>query len=386
MKLKNHSLIKSINRAIVLNKVRTKSPISRSQIAKETGLDKKSITNFVTMLLKEGLVHETGKIGASAGRPSTMLTFTEKFVSGIYVSPEFVEVIVIDLYGRIDFHNKIKYEKKNNLNAVKKAFNSAVKGIFMNHKAVDMLGIGVAFPGIIDFEKSTIIEAVNMNCLEGVDYSEEFTVHGVDVFYEHSPHCSALAHKWFGSGKNFSDFMVIDITNGIGAGIINNRRLFHGAGNYAGEIGHITIEKNGLKCRCGNYGCLEAYASEDIILEKINEFVTVDSDSLEDRYLEILANNDCKKILNDMGVQLAQALATSVNLLSPKVIVLNGLLIEYFGDYLLEVINNEIGKYCLKKCLDDTKITTSSLQYSHVIGAASLALSDIFEVNEYYYI
>ena len=344
MKLKNHSLIKSINRAVVLNKIRTKSPISRSQIAKETELDKKSITNFVTMLLKEGLVQETGKIGASAGRPSTMLTFTDKFVSGIYVSPDFVEVIVIDLYGRIDFHNKIKYDVKNDLNAVKSAFNKAVKGIFTNHKAVDMLGVGVSFPGIIDFEKNMIIEAVNMTCLEGIDYSEEFTIHGIDVFYEHSPHCSALAHKWFGSGKNFSDFMVLDITNGIGAGIINNRRLFHGAGNYAGEIGHITIEKDGEKCRCGNKGCLEAYASEDIIIEKISKFIPVTAENLEDKIQEVLANEECKNILKETALQLAQALATTVNLLSPKVIVLNGLLIECFGDFLLENINNEIGK------------------------------------------
>ena len=385
MKLRNHSLIKSINRAIVLNKIRTKSPISRSQIAKETELDKKSITNFVTMLLKEGLVHETGKIGASAGRPSTMLTFTDKFVSGIYVSPEFVEVVVIDLYGRIDFHNKIKYEKHNDINSVKAAFNKAVKGIFTNHKAVDMLGIGVSFPGIIDFEKHTIIEAVNMTCLENIDYSEEFIVHGIDVFYEHSPHCSALAHKWFGPGRNYSDFMVIDITNGIGAGIINNRRLFHGAGNYAGEIGHVTIEREGIKCRCGNIGCLEAYASEIVILEKLNKFVKVNSESLEDQANEILRNNDCQKILTDMGRQLAQALATTVNLLSPKVIVLNGLLIEFFGDFVLEVINKEIGKYCLKKCLDETQITTSSLQFAHVLGAATLALANIFEVDEYYY-
>ena len=386
MKLKNHSLIKSINRAIVLNKIRTKSPISRSQIAKETELDKKSITNFVTMLLKEGLVQETGKIGASAGRPSTMLTFTDKFVSGIYVSPEFIEVIVIDLYGRIDFHNKIKYEFKNDINAVKSAFNKAVKGIFTNHKAVDMLGIGVSFPGIIDFEKNTIIEAVNMSCLEGIDYSEEFTIHGIDVFYEHSPHCSALAHKWFGSGKNFSDFMVLDITNGIGAGMVNNRRLFHGAGNYAGEIGHITIEKNGKKCRCGNNGCLEAYASEDIILKQFSEYVPVTSENLEDNIQKILINDNCKKILTQVGQQLAQALATTVNLLSPKVIVLNGLMIECFGDFLLKIINNEIGKYCLKKCLDETQITTSSLQFPHVLGAASLALSHIFEVEDYYYV
>ena len=387
MELKNHSLIKRINRAIVLNKIRTNSPISRSKIAVETGLDKKSITNFVTELLKEELVEEAGKVEAPAGRPSTMLRFTDKFVAGIYIGSDRATAIVTDLYGRINFLSSINYGEYPDLENVIDAFNKLAREAVSSNPTKSILGLGVCFPGVINLPNNKIIEAVNIPCLEGVIMTEKFKApDNIPTFYEHSAHCAALATKWFSSNKEKSDFMVIDIGAGIGAGIINNKRLFHGPGNYAGEIGHIVIEPNGNKCRCGNNGCLESYSSEREILKKLNQYINVNKETLVEKAPEILKMRECQNIITDAAQKISQALATSVNLLSPKVIVLSGIVIDAFGELMLSEIKKEMPKFCLKECFEQIELTISNLPYPHTLGAAALPLSDIFEVKNYYYV
>ena len=87
MKLRNHSLIKRINRARIMNAIRVNSPIARSQIATKTQLDRKSITNFVNELVAENLVAESGKMENVSGRPYSMLKFVDNYVAGIYIAP-----------------------------------------------------------------------------------------------------------------------------------------------------------------------------------------------------------------------------------------------------------------------------------------------------------
>src|SRR6185436_3751307 len=129
------------------------------------------------------------------------------------------------------------------------------------------------------------------------------------IHLEEASQAKALAEKWFGFGKSARTFVCIDLSSGVGAGMVQDGRLYRGAGGYAGEIGHIRIENDGRLCRCGNRGCLEAYLSEPSLLNDLNGALRGDFSSLT----EIDPSGGAREILKLAGYRLGLGLSYLVN-------------------------------------------------------------------------
>ncbi|MFA6104912.1 MAG: ROK family transcriptional regulator [Victivallaceae bacterium] len=385
MQLKNHSLIKNINRIKVLNAIRENKPIARSQIAGKTGLDKKSITNFVTELLNEGLIEEAGKKDNVSGRPFTMLEFREKYVMGIYIAPHFARGVLIDLYGRIEESHEEEYPFYSGLDKII----GAVKNIYkiLSSRKQPFYGVGICMPGILDMERGIVMASVNIPALNGINFRNVFAefIH-LPLYFEEESSSIALAEKWFGIGRNYNDFVCVEVSGGIGAGIVNNRRIYKGAGQYAGEIGHVSIEPGGRKCRCGNLGCLETYASEKTILECINAGSGNPIERLCYFRQGMIPQAKYDELLAETGARLGMGLSAVVNILCPKVIILSGSVVSFFGEPLIAHIKREMKKHCLQGSYEKTEIYISKLELIDAIGAATLPLSTLFEIPEYFYV
>ncbi len=385
LQLKNHSLIKIINRTKILNAIRENKPIARSQIAEKTDLDKKSITNFVTELLHEGLIEEAGKKDNVSGRPFTMLEFREKYVIGIYIAPHFSRGVLMDLYGRIEASHEEEYPFYSSLDKII----SAVKNIFkiLSSRKPPFYGVGICMPGILDLANGTVVESVNIPAFNGINFRNVFAEFiNLPLYFEEESRSIALAEKWFGTGRNYNDFVCVEVSGGIGAGIINNRRLYKGAGQYAGEIGHLAIEPGGRKCRCGNRGCLETYASEKTILEYINAACSTPIERLCYFRQGMIPQKKYNELLSETGTRLGMGLSAVVNILCPKVIILTGSVVNFFGEPLIAHINCEMKKHCVPGSYEKTEIYISKLELVDAIGAATLPLSTLFEVPEYFYV
>lgn len=379
MELRNHTLIKRINRARILDTIRLHSPIARSQIADMTGLDRKSLTNFISEFLQEGIVNEAGKQEQSMGRPFTMLRFAEGLaVGGIYIAPDMTAGVLLGLDGK-----KIASIRRDfPLYSSKEQIVSCVKDVYMELKATGMniQGVGLCVPGVIEYGSGLIRASVNLPALIGRELEKDFAPLVEEKLYiEDASRSKALAEKWFGAGQKADDFVCIDLDVGVGMGIINGRTLYKGAADYAGEIGHIVIEPKGRLCRCGNRGCLEAYLARNVVLDEMNRAAGTNFSRLDDFGSSGLKPEQ-EKLIEDYASKLAMAMGSVVNLLSPKIIILNGGLVESFGEKMLPAISKEIGSFCLGETLAGTKIIASKLEYSAAMGAASLVLSDIFEV------
>ena len=378
VELRNHTLIKRINRVKILNAIRLHSPIARSQIADMTRLDRKSLTNFISEFLVEGIVAEAGKQEQSMGRPFTMLRFAEGLAAGgIYIAPDMTAGVLIGLDGK-----KIASARRDfPLYSPMEVIVSSVRELYMELKTagVKIYGFGLCVPGVIESESGLVRASVNLPSLIWRELGKDFAPTVEEKLYiEDASRSKSLAEKWFGAGRKAGDFVCIDLDVGVGMGIINGRSLYKGAADYAGEIGHIVIERNGRLCRCGNRGCLEAYLARNVVLDEVNRAAGTDFARLEDFSSEL--NGELEKLLDDYGTKLAMALGSVVNLLSPKIIILNGGLVESFGERMLPIISKEISAFCLSETLSGTKIIASDLEYSAAMGAASLVLSDIFEV------
>jgi predicted NBD/HSP70 family sugar kinase len=373
----NHALMKRINRAKVLNAIRLHSPVSRSEIAGFVALDKKSITNFVDELGREKLVEDIGKKQTQRGRPFTLLSFhrQQNLAMGLNIDAGVVAGVLLNLYGEKVNERQAFFSADGPLKDILAAVREVYEGL--HPKGRNLIGsVGVSVPGIFDRQSGVMIGTVNIPALNGRNLRSELgNIIREPLALEEASQAKALAEKWFGLGKSERSFVCIDLSVGVGAGMIQDGRLNRGSGGYAGEIGHICIEPNGRLCRCGNRGCLETYISERAVLNEINaaDIAQIDPKSAAGGILKLA------------GYRLGIGLSYLVNLLCPTLIVLNGNLMR-FHTLLTPEIERGVKQQSLAACAAQTKIVPSQLQDASALGAASLVLSEVFEVHGHYYV
>jgi predicted NBD/HSP70 family sugar kinase len=153
---------------------------------------------------------------------------------------------------------------------------------------------------------------------------------------------------------------------------------------HAGELGHTVVERNGVLCRCGSMGCLEAYAAEDKVLEEFNRIHSTRIGSIDE--LSEVHRSKTERIFKDAGTKIGWGIGNLINLFNPKLIVLGGRMVDLFGDILLPEIKKAAAASALKICMKDVSIVPSKMSDPIACGAAALVLSKIFEVEDYYYI
>jgi predicted NBD/HSP70 family sugar kinase len=368
-----------------MNAIRVNSPIARSEIASQTQLDRKSITNFITELLDEKLVIEFGKKENVSGRPYSMLKFADNFVAGIYIAPHLCRGVLIDFYGNIIASHEIEYPIYTDLTTICRAVDNIYHKLSSVH--APEFGVGISMPGSLNLKTGVMEEAVNIPSLSGVNVRETFSAF-IDkpLFLEEESRSIALAEKWFGKGRDHDDFVVVEVSAGVGMGIVTDRRLFKGAGQYAGEVGHVVIEHNGERCRCGNNGCLEAYASEPAVVKALSQYSKCGFDRLCYFPKNSVSREDYERVMNDVGYHLGQGLAAVVNILCPRTIIFSGAVIDLFGAEILEPIRKAINENSVTSNAGQTKLFVSELEHVDALGAATLPLANIFEVPGYFYI
>lgn len=137
-----------------------------------------------------------------------------------------------------------------------------------------LLGIGVGIPGIIDLATGTLHSAANLPGWSNYPVRSELENRlGVPVLLENDANCAALGEKWIGAGREVNDLCMITLGTGVGGGFVIDGKPWHGLIGMAGEIGHMTVFPEGSICGCGNYGCLEQYASATAIRRMASEAV-----------------------------------------------------------------------------------------------------------------
>jgi N-acetylglucosamine repressor len=379
-----HDLIRNINKKKILNTIRLHSPIARTHIAQLVDLDKKSITNFINELLEEEIIEPIGKRNTPKGRPLETLGINKKnnLAIGIDIRPSSLLGVVTDLYGNVLSSHQVDYGLSPSLEQIFSSVNIVYKGLKSRIDGT-ITGVGISLHGIINLETCVVDDSVNLPSMNGFHFGEEFsTMITEPLYFEECSRAKALGEKWFGLGKDKKDFICIDLGFGIGAGFIFDRRLYKGAGKYAGEIGHVKVVNNGKTCRCGSKGCLEAYVSERLILDQIEEKTGKTYKNLSDVYNP---SAPVRKIIKTASGYLGLGLSTVIDILNPTMIILNGNLMN-FKDIVIPEIERVIRETVLKELFQGVSIETSTLKESTALGAASLVYSRILEIENVFYV
>lgn len=200
-------------------------------------------------------------------------------------------------------------------------------------------GIGIGVPGIIDMKTGMVRESPNLpGWTESPVRAEIEKRLGARVILENDANVAALGEKWLGAGRDVEDLAVLTLGTGVGGGIILGGRILHGMTGMAGEFGHVTVEPDGVRCGCGNHGCLEQYASATAVVRMAKEAIAsgalselsraADPDaefSAKAVYnLAIQGDEESKKIFRRVGRALGIALADLVNALNLPMYVIGG--------------------------------------------------------------
>ncbi len=255
----------------------------------------------------------------------------------------------------------------------------------------DIVAIGVGAAGQIDRKAGVILDAPNLgvqNMPMGDILGKQF---GKPVAVGNDVEVAALGEYLYGAGKGYNNFVCIFVGTGIGSGIVQNGRLYTGLSGTAGEVGHITIHAGGRICGCGNFGCLEAYASRTAITRAIMAAIhhgrpSVLADEAERQLKEgetiirsgMLANAIQQKdevvieMVNDAAEDLGYGLAAVMNFYNPDAIVLGGGVVEAIS-MISERAIFRARAAALSEPAKKTPIIRAKLgDYSGVVGASCL--------------
>lgn len=251
----------------------------------------------------------------------------------------------------------------------------------------DIIGIGVGAPGPLDREEGIVVVAPNLGWRDFPLRDRITTRLALPVVLDNDANCATVGEWWLGAARGGRNVVGITIGTGIGGGLIIEGQLYHGASDVAGEIGHTTIDVNGRHCKCGNYGCLEAYASGPAIATRAREaLVREDTASLLpsmvdgqlDRITAETVYDAAKRgdglaneIVRDTARYLGAGIATLLNVINPDVVVVAGG-VTHAGEALFGPLRAEVRRRAFKPAVAACRIVPAELPgTAGVVGAVA---------------
>jgi glucokinase len=255
------------------------------------------------------------------------------------------------------------------------------------HDRESLAGVGIGSPGPLDRESGVVLDTPNLGWrnfpLRDLISNEV----GLPAWLDNDANCATFGEWWMGAGKGSQSLVGVTLGTGIGGGIIVDGELFHGASDAAGEIGHMTIDFTGRKCKCGNYGCLEAYASGPNIAARAVEGIEAGAEStlrhMVDGQLDrITAYTVYEAVVqgdpyaNEVMVETAKILgagvANLINIFNPQCVVIAGG-VTRAGDHLFVPLRAEIRRRAFKSAAEACQVLPAELpETAGIIGAAGL--------------
>lgn len=376
-------MMKSVNKSLILNQIRTNQPISRAQIAKDTSLTPPTVSNIVKELLEQEIVKESDLGVSKGGRKPTMLQINNnRFqVIGVDVGPNTIDCLLTDLSGRVLTRstNKLNGNLTNEklLTKLKEIIHNIINSISNPEK---IIGIGVAMHGVVDVDHGLSLFAPNLK-LSNIPIKDELEKEfDLVVKVENDARAMALGESWFGKHGTPLSMLAVNIGSGVGAGVIINGKLFHGANDLAGEVGHMTIDLNGDICDCGNQGCLQTFATGAAIVKRANQMSSNHVESGEEVYeLAKSGQKEYISILQETGKIIGIGLTNLIHIINPELIVLGGGVTKS-ENYLLDPLKREIKSRGLTEGAMNTKVMISKLgDDATLLGAVALVLVELFD-------
>ena len=383
--------MKNTNMRLILKKIHQHGSVSRVQIAKETGLTAATVTNLTGELISLGIVVEAEAGASSGGRKPIMLKLNsdDYGICCVYISPDYVEFAITDFGANKLYYNSLPVSTHSAPEEIVKVIAEEYHNVLscVNRK---IAAVGVGLHGIVDNGEGVSVFAPNLEWrnIPIADMLRQYI--DVPVFVDNDVKLMAKGEMWYGAAQGVSDFVYLYVGDGIGGAIVINGKVYRGADNGSGEIGHCTVDAGGEMCSCGNRGCLQTKASKRAMMSAVRRLSgdSIWGDAIAD--CNTLAEA-CNKgnplavaVMEDEAKYLAVGVSTLINLFNPGLVIIDSD-ISGFEEAVMDRLRGEISGRRMKFFDNICDICYSHLGDSAVIkGATAMVLNHIFQSPETY--
>jgi predicted NBD/HSP70 family sugar kinase len=373
--------IRDINRQIVLNYVRELGPISRAEIARETAMQRSTVSMIVDELRTDGMIEEVSG-ESTGGRPPSLLSLRAANAVAIGVDLGTVKTVMAtsDLAGRVLEQEEFPTDSDVNM-TLKNIVSRAERMIGKNRGTTE--GIGISLPGVVD-PKTGDIYVPHFNW-RNVPIAETLTrATSLPVTIDNDANAAALAELWFGRPeiREVRDFILVLVETGVGTGVVFDGQVYRGEGGTAGEFGHMTIGTGApVACAVGSTECWEAFASERAALaryQKLSRSNGVNELGFAQLVdLALKGERNARTSLKETARYLGIGIANLIQGLAPEAVIVGGPIVRAWpviADELKSSVNSSI---C--RGFPSTPIMVSTLgTQPTLMGALSLVLASKF--------
>lgn len=303
-----------------------------------------------------------------------------KYAVGVDLGGTSVKFALVSEMGDILYADKLLLGKNAKREVILSILHTAIHTTLKQAEKLDIIvsGIGIGTPGIVN-NGVVLGGADNLNGWKNIFLGSVFSkAFDLPVFVDNDANVMGLGEAAYGAAQGSSDVVFITVGTGIGGAVVINGKLFGGHGNRGTELGHISINHNGIDCNCGGRGCLEAYASTAALIQQYalktgKKESEIDGYYIVGKYLE--EEEAAVECMNDHTRYLGHGIASLINIFSPQKVVVGGGISEA-GNFYINLIRKATFEYAMPDCAANTEVLPTRLgNQAGCLGAASLVFN-----------
>ena len=392
----DHTVMRGMNIALILECLRRDAPLSRAKLAQITGLTKATVSSLVKELLDLHFVKETGMDSGDRGRPSIQLNLNPEAgcIIGAEIGVDFISVILTNFSAEILWRQKENTTDILGQEAILSRVVDMVQEACLQAQTQGrrLLGLGMGAPGLVDVSTGTLLFAPNLKWTNVPLRPRLQSKFNLPVYVDNEASMAALGESYFGAARGSDFVLYVSSGVGLGGGIVLNRQVLPGVAGFAGEVGHMTMDPNGSRCNCGNFGCWETFVSQWAVFRRIKEAIQGGrTSSLMDAVqgdlerlsfpmvVEAARNGDtvARAVLEETGRYLGIGLANLINALNPQRVVFGGILSLGY-EFLIPAINEVVQQRALRWSRETTELVAAAYgQDACVMGGVAIVFHHI---------
>lgn len=396
----DHSVMRQLNRSLVLEQIKEHGPISRAELARETSLAKPTVSAIVDQLLEEGTAREVGvrPPTAGGGRPPVLVEFNARsqYIVGVQVGVQRTNIVVADARGRELDRTTIETPNSSPEHALEVVADEIIALLRSSGVPKKRLtAVGVCIPGLIEAYSGVCLLAPNLGWRDVPVSKLLASALRVPIFVVNTADAAVVLENLDGAAEESKDVVLLYVGRGVGASVLSDGRLVRGMRGLSGEIGHCTIPGATERCNCGKVGCLETVADGPTIARSAEAAITAGRASTLGAHVgpgkrltavqvaEAAEQGDelANEMLAEAGRALGLAASWLVNLFNPEVVVVGGG-VANSGEPLLGPLREAVMEHSLSHNTEGLRVEPwKSGRDAGVSGAVLVAL----QASETYY-
>ncbi len=371
--------LRQFNRQRVLAALRDLDAASRADLSRVTGLSRNTVASIVAELQRDGVLREAGRPGprtTGPGRPASLLTLTPAagLAVAVDVGNAHVRVAVGDATGEIA-EERVRdlpegLASADLLSAAREVVAEVVAAQELT--AREVVGATLGLPAPIDRHGRTVTRR-----FAGLDLVEHSGLGALTdrIAIRNDADLCAIGEGLYGAARGIGDFVFVKVSHGLGAGLVLDRRPYHGSRGLAGNLGHVRVREDGDVCLCGNRGCLETLVSARALVAALQPAHPGRALTVADLFDLVREGDEGARVLvTDAGRVIGRSLGEIINMLNPAAIVVGGSL-SALDEPLLAGVRESIVRYSQPAARVDLRVVRAETgERAAVLGGLALAL------------